>query len=100
MAELIAAGRAFARFDEQGSVMFKAEIGALSPATAQLQGVWVRPDLRGRGSGTAAMAAVLRLGLGLAPTVSLYVNDYNTAGRRLYHRLGLRQMATLQTVLF
>jgi hypothetical protein len=100
VAELLTAGRAFARFDDRGSVMFKAEIGALSPATAQIQGVWVRPDLRGRGLGTAAMAAVLRFGLKLAPTVSLYVNDYNTAARRMYQRLGLDQVATLQTVLF
>ncbi|MDQ2838985.1 MAG: GNAT family N-acetyltransferase [Actinomycetota bacterium] len=100
VAELIDTGRAYARFDERGRVMFKAEIGALSPATAQVQGVWVRPDLRGRGIGTAAMAAVLRLGLGLAPTVSLYVNDFNVAGRRMYHRLGMHQVNTLRTVLF
>jgi hypothetical protein len=100
VAELLAAGRAFARFDERGSVMFKAEIGALSPATAQIQGVWVRPDLRDRGLGTAGMAAILRFGLQLAPTVSLYVNDYNTAARRLYQRLGMAQVATLRTVLF
>jgi predicted GNAT family acetyltransferase len=100
VSELIEAGRAYARFDERGQVMFKAEVGALSPATAQLQGVWVRPDLRGQGLGTAAMAAVLRQVLLLAPTVSLYVNDYNEAGRRLYDRLGMRQLHTLQTVLF
>ena len=100
VSELLATGRGFARFDEHGAVMFKAEVGALSPATAQIQGVWVRPDLRGRGLGTAAMAAVLRFGLQLAPTVSLYVNDYNTAARRMYDRLGLTQVATLRTVLF
>jgi predicted GNAT family acetyltransferase len=100
VAELLTTGRAFARFDDCGTVMFKAEIGALSPATAQIQGVWVRPDLRGQGLGTAAMAAVLRFGLRLAPTVSLYVNDYNTAGRRMYDRLGFRQVGNLQTVLF
>ena len=100
VSELLTAGRAFARFDEHGAVMFKAEVGALSPATAQIQGVWVRPDLRGRGLGTAAMAAVLRFGLQLAPTVSLYVNDYNTAARRMYQRLGFTQVATLRTVLF
>ncbi|MEO7285866.1 MAG: GNAT family N-acetyltransferase [Jatrophihabitantaceae bacterium] len=98
--ELIGAGRALARFDDRGQVMFKAEIGVLSPHTAQVQGVWVRPDLRGAGLGTAAMAAVLRVALTLAPTVSLYVNDFNTAGRRMYQRLGMRQLATLQTVLF
>jgi predicted GNAT family acetyltransferase len=100
VSELLAAGRAFARFDEHGAVMFKAEVGALSSATAQIQGVWVRPDLRGRGLGTAAMAAVLRFGLQLAPTVSLYVNDYNTSARRMYQRLGFAQVATLRTVLF
>jgi uncharacterized protein len=100
VAELISAGRAFARFDARGEVEFKAEIGVLGTATAQIQGVWVRPDLRGRGIGTAAMAAVLQIALGLAPSVSLYVNDYNTAARRMYDRLGMRQVSTLQTVLF
>jgi predicted GNAT family acetyltransferase len=100
VAELIGTGRAFARFDARGQVEFKAEIGVLGTATAQIQGVWVRPDLRGRGIGTAAMAAVLTFALRLAPSVSLYVNDYNIAGRRLYDRLGMRQVNTLSTVLF
>jgi uncharacterized protein len=100
VAELISAGRAFARFDERGRVAFKAEIGALSPATAQVQGVWVRPELRGQGIGTACMAAVMRLALRRAPSVSLYVNDYNHAGRAMYARLGFDQVGTLRTVLF
>jgi uncharacterized protein len=97
--ELINARRALARYDHRGQVVFKAEIGAVSSVTAQVQGVWVRPDLRQRGIGTGAMAAVLRHGLTLAPTVSLYVNDYNTPARRLYDRLGMRQVGTLSTVL-
>jgi uncharacterized protein len=100
VADLIGCGRAFARFDAGGQVEFKAEIAVLGNATAQIQGVWVRPDLRGRGIGTSAMAAVLRFALQLAPTVSLYVNDYNTAARRMYDRLGMRQVGTLRTVLF
>jgi predicted GNAT family acetyltransferase len=100
VAELISSGRAFARFDRHGSVEFKAEIGALSAAGAQLQGVWVRPDLRGRGLGTAAMAAVLTHVLRLAPMATLYVNDYNEVARRMYDRLGMRQTHTLSTVLF
>jgi predicted GNAT family acetyltransferase len=31
--------------------------------------------------------------------VSLYVNDFNTAARRMYERLGMREAATLATVL-
>lgn len=96
---LIAEGRAFASFDFRGQVTFKAEIGAVSGHTCQIQGVWVRPDLRGRGIGTAALATVITHALTLAPSASLYVNDYNTAARRMYARLGMRQVATLSTVL-
>jgi predicted GNAT family acetyltransferase len=32
--------------------------------------------------------------------VSLYVNDFNVAARRMYDRLRMREVATLQTVLF
>ena len=36
---------------------------------------------------------------GPAPLVSLYVNDYNQAARRLYERLGFRQVGDFTTVL-
>jgi uncharacterized protein len=97
---LIAAGLAFARFDEQGRVVFKAEIAAVSPLCCQIQGVWVDPALRGRGIGAAGVAAVIEHGLTLAPVVSLYVNDYNTPARRMYARLGFRQVNTFATVLY
>ncbi|HVU92403.1 MAG TPA: GNAT family N-acetyltransferase [Jatrophihabitans sp.] len=100
VAGLAAAGRAFAIVDGTGEVLFKADLGAVSAQTCQVQGVWVRPDLRGRGIGTAALAAVLRRALTLAPTVSLYVNHFNVPARRMYARLGLRPAATLSTVLF
>jgi predicted GNAT family acetyltransferase len=100
LAELIAARRVFVRLDRAGRVAFKAEIGVVSRSTCQIQGVWVRPDLRGRGLGTAAMATVLDYGLQLAPTVSLYVNDFNQAARRVYDRIGMRQVATVGTVMF
>jgi predicted GNAT family acetyltransferase len=100
VAGLVATGRAFAIFDPAGNVEFKADLGTVSAHTCQVQGVWVRPDRRGHGIGTAALAAVLGRALTLAPTVSLYVNDFNVPARRMYRRLGLRQVATLSTVLF
>jgi predicted GNAT family acetyltransferase len=100
VAELIRAGRAFARI-EDGRVMFKAEIGAVTPRACQVQGVWVPPELRGRGLSVAGMAALIAEALRtVAPTVSLYVNDYNTRARAAYRRVGLRETGTFMSVLF
>lgn len=96
--EVIAEGRAFARFDD-GEVTFKAEVGARSARVGQIQGVWVRPDRRGTGLATAATAAVADFVRTAGRTPSLYVNDYNTAARRVYDRIGFTQIATFATVL-
>lgn len=99
VASMIRDRRAFALI-EDGQVLFKADIGAVSGSTCQVQGVWVRPDLRGQGIGTAALGTVLVHALTLAPTVSLYVNDFNVPARRMYATLGMREVGTLRTVLF
>jgi predicted GNAT family acetyltransferase len=98
--ELVSQGRAYARI-EDGQVLFKAEVGAATSSVCQVQGVWVHPSLRGRGlsvGGTAAVAALARTQV--APVVSLYVNDFNTAARRAYERVGFRQVGTFTSVLF
>ncbi len=98
VANLIAAGRAWARF-ERGEVVFKAEVGSQSPSVGQIQGVWVHPDRRGRGlgaGGTAMLAAVI---VGTGRIASLYVNDFNEVARSTYERVGFTQVGTFATVL-
>ncbi|MGH3561471.1 MAG: GNAT family N-acetyltransferase [Mycobacterium sp.] len=98
VANLIAAGRAWARF-EHGEVVFKAEVGSQSPAVGQIQGVWVHPERRGRGlgsTGTATLAAVI---VGTGRIASLYVNDFNMVARATYERVGFAQVGTFATVL-
>ncbi|AGP54671.1 GNAT family N-acetyltransferase [Streptomyces rapamycinicus] len=100
VAELVTAGRSFARI-ENGRVVFKAEIGAATPQACQIQGVWVAPEYRGRGLSETGMAAVLRYALSeVAPVVSLYVNDFNTAARAAYRRVGFREVGAFMSVLF
>ncbi|MFJ7497740.1 GNAT family N-acetyltransferase [Streptomyces sp. NPDC097727] len=100
VAELIGAGRSFARI-EDGRVVFKAEIGAATAQACQIQGVWVAPERRGRGLSETGMAAVLRYALAdVAPVVSLYVNDYNTPARKAYTRVGFREVGAFTSVLF
>ncbi|WP_186382758.1 GNAT family N-acetyltransferase [Amycolatopsis rhizosphaerae] len=100
VAELIASGRAFARFEGR-EVVFKAEIGALSRTVGQIQGVWVRPDRRGRGLGRSGTAAVVsHLVNGLGRTASLYVNSFNSPALAAYRAIGFRQVGRYATVLF
>lgn len=100
LADLVRARRAYARIVD-GQVVFKAELAVVTRRTAQVQGVWVDPAWRGRGMAVPAMAAVLRDALTrVAPTVSLYVNDYNEPARRVYRRCGFRPVGTFATVLF
>jgi len=100
VSELVRTGRAYARI-EDGHVVFKAEVGAVSRHACQIQGVWVRPELRGRGLSVPAMAAVVRHALrDHAPIVSLYVNDYNTRARATYRAVGFDVVDTFATVLF
>ncbi|MBM6978233.1 MAG: GNAT family N-acetyltransferase [Actinomyces succiniciruminis] len=89
------------------AVAFKVDVGSLwlrpGGSVAQLTGVWTRPDLRGRGIGSVALAAVVdavrRDHVGADGAVSLYVNSFNTAGLGLYHGLGFRRVGTFATVL-
>jgi len=98
VAGLIASGRAFARF-EHGRVIFKAEVGSQSPVVGQIQGVWVHPECRGRGLGTAGTAAVAAAVVNSGRIASLYVNSYNTVARAAYARVGFAEVGMFATVL-
>ncbi len=100
VSELISSGRAFARIDD-GDVIFKAEIGAVTPGACQVQGVWVNPRLRGRGLAAPGMAAVVVAAQRMfAPLVTLYVNDFNQPARAAYRRAGFAEVGTFMSVLF
>jgi hypothetical protein len=100
VAELISAGRAFARF-ENGEVVFKAEIGSLCRKVGQIQGVWVHPSRRGQGLATHGTATVVdRLVRGMGRKASLYLNDYNLPAKAAYTKIGFREVGRYATVLF
>lgn len=99
VAKLISRGHTLVRI-EKGEVIFKADLGSVALGVAQIQGVWVAPHLRGQGIAAAAMTSVVQYTQSeVAPTVTLYVNNYNEAALATYRRVGFARTGTFTTVL-
>lgn len=101
---LVAAGRSLVRVDggpRRPEIVFKAELGSVTPWAVQVQGVWVVPARRGQGLAAPGMAAVVQLTRAeTAPVVSLYVNGFNHRAIRTYLRVGFAEVGSFATVLF
>jgi len=79
---------------------FFCSIGPWCDQTTQLQGIWTPPPMRGKGLATAALGAICERLLQTAPTLSLYVNDFNEPAIALYRRVGFKHVSDFQTILF
>lgn len=98
--QLMSRGWSFARFEDE-QLVFKAEVACATDDVAQIQGVWVPPERRGEGLAIGGMAAVVRLVRAeVAPTVSLYVNEWNHPARRAYSRVGFQETTRFSTIMF
>lgn len=83
-----------------GRLCFFCNVGPWCDRTAQLQGIWTPPELRGRGLATASLAAICERLFTASPTLSLYVNDFNAPAIALYRRVGFEHVGDFQTILF
>jgi RimJ/RimL family protein N-acetyltransferase len=82
-----------------GRLAFMCNVGSATPYTAQLQGVWTPPGMRGRGYATRALAAICARLLAEHPSLCLYVNDFNAPAIALYERVGFERVGEFQTIL-
>lgn len=87
------------RHPVDGKLLFKASVMSRCPRAVQIEGVWVRPELRGRGLARRALSELCRRLLTEADRVTLYVNDGNEPALRLYARLGFRVHCPWATIL-
>jgi RimJ/RimL family protein N-acetyltransferase len=88
------------RYRIAGRLAFMCNVGSATPQTAQLQGVWTPPDMRGGGHATRGLGAICDRLLDEHPTLCLYVNDFNTPALALYERLGFKRVGEFATILF
>lgn len=99
MATLIERGWSYV-LEEDGRVVFKAELSAWTPEACMVQGVFTVPQHRRQGIGTAAMVALCEHLLAEVPLCTLYVNHFNTAARNLYNTLGFEHVGDFATLFF
>lgn len=86
--------------DGRGRVIFKTDIGSAALGCVQLQGIWLAPELRGRGYSVPLIAsAVEQIMRDVAQLVTLYVNDFNSPARAAYRRVGFVETGEFMTVL-
>lgn len=86
--------------ERDGNLCFFCNAGPRSTQTLQLQGIWTPPRLRGQGLASAALFGVCSELLRDVPTLSLYVNGFNTGALKLYERTGFSQVGEFATLLF
>lgn len=83
-----------------GRLAFQCNVGSAMTQTAQIQGVWSPPEMRGRGHAARALGAICDRLLDDIPTLCLYVNDFNLPAIAVYERVGFQRVGAFQTILF
>jgi ribosomal protein S18 acetylase RimI-like enzyme len=87
-------------WEEDGTILFKAEASAWTPGAIQIQQVWVDPEVRGRKNAQRGMRDLVRLLLESVPRVCLFVRAENAPAIRVYEAIGMRQTNTYRSLLF
>lgn len=85
---------------EDDVILFKAEVSAWTPSTAQVQQVWVDPEVRGRGNGARGLRDLVRLLLETTPNVTLFVRTDNAPAIATYEAIGMQKALEYRSILF
>lgn len=86
-------------WEEDGTILFKAEASAWTPAAVQLQQVWVDPLVRRSGFGARGLRDLCRLLLSAVPAVCLFVRSENAPAIRLYEAIGMEHVLDYRSLL-
>lgn len=87
-------------WEEDGTILFKAEASAWTPSAVQFQQVWVDPSVRNRGYAQRGMRDLCRLLLRRVPTVCLFVRTDNAPAIRVYEAIGMRRTISYRSLIF
>jgi ribosomal protein S18 acetylase RimI-like enzyme len=83
---------------EDGKIKFQVHLNALTPEVGQVTGVYTPPAYRGQGYAARGLGEFCHQMLAKAPTLCLFVNDFNQPAIRLYEKLGFKPMMEYRAV--
>ena len=83
---------------EAGKLMFKAEVVADTSSVIYLEGIWTNTEERAQGYGLRCMSQLSRLLLARTKSVSVLVNESNTAAHNFYQKAGYKLRGVYDTV--
>jgi ribosomal protein S18 acetylase RimI-like enzyme len=87
-------------WEDEGTILFKAEASAWTDRAVQLQQVWVDPSVRGNGYGKRGLSDLCRLLLEQTPAVCLFVRPENSAAIGLYDSIAMRRVGVYRSLIF
>lgn len=85
---------------EGGRILYKADVIALTPEAAYVEGVYVSPLERGKGHGRRCLAQMGRQLLKHVNSVCLFVDEENTRGRSFYLSVGYTPASSYNILYF
>lgn len=85
-------------WSQGGRLVFKADVLADTPEAVYLEGVFVRPEERGKGHGKRCLSQLGRRLLRRAGAVCLVVNERQTVARNFYSRAGFEPRGGYDTI--
>jgi GNAT superfamily N-acetyltransferase len=83
---------------EDGQLLFKAELQAVTPEVIYLEGIYVAPAARARHFGARCLSQLCRTLLDETQAICLLVNEQNLAAHALYRRVGFRPAGHFDTI--
>jgi uncharacterized protein len=84
--------------EKDGKIIFKADIMADTPEVVYLEGVWVSPSERGKGTGRKCLRQVCRDLLLQTSSVCVLVNEENERAHTFYRMCNFKKKAVYDTI--
>jgi predicted GNAT family acetyltransferase len=82
----------------ENKLLFKADIQSESHQVAYLEGIYVAPEMRGKGLALSCLSELTRNLLSKVNVVCLLANETNVVAHSLYRRAGFKLSSTYDTV--